>query len=145
MFIHDNPNRSTAQFRLQYKISTGESGYAFQCIGFKRISSFKLSTPIDDLDTRIINDIDDRRGKVQRRISALTERGISLAYEGVSNNCFEANLRLIDSFMPQILGYLLLYYYTGRGRKISELVGYLRRGGSSSLLLFVSIDSMSTR
>lgn len=122
--IHDNRTGLQPNLGFSIKSQLGSQATLFNASGSTNFI-FKLSTPIDDLDTRIINDIDDRRGKVQRRISALTERGISLAYEGVSNNCFEANLRLIDSFMPQILGYLLLYYCTGRGRKISELVDIL--------------------
>lgn len=124
IMIHDHRTGVQPTLGFSIKSQLGSQATLFNASGATNFV-FRLSRPIGDVDMQHINSIEERRGKVQRRISALVDRGVSLVYEEMTNGCFEANLRLIDSFMPQIMGYLLLYYYMGRARRISELVDIL--------------------
>ncbi|MCD8070236.1 MAG: HpaII family restriction endonuclease [Akkermansiaceae bacterium] len=54
-------------------------------------------------------------GKIGRRISNIREKGGRLVFEKMCGEVFEANLKYVDTRMPQILGELLLISYSMAG------------------------------
>ncbi|AUZ05277.2 DNA (cytosine-5-)-methyltransferase [Vitreoscilla sp. C1] len=68
-----------------------------------------------------VNSID-TKNKVRDRIAYILEHGGSFTFDKCEKPTFEENLFRVDSCMPQILGNLLLQYYSGSGSEISQLI-----------------------
>lgn len=90
---------------------------------------------ISDQDmTRINSIVTD--SKILDRISAITECG-QLRFKGAQNSGFSTNLMYIDSYMEEIIGAMLLYYYQNKAADCKSLIalvedenplGYPRKG-----------------
>lgn len=87
---------------------------------------FRLSSTVDEDVRESINNINGS-AKIKKRLSALSQCGISLEYEGIQSTCFKNNLILVDSQMPLILSELLKLYYSGSGSSLSDLVTVLEQ------------------
>lgn len=72
-----------------------------------------------------INSINDKVGKIQKRIEAIERRGGNLFFSSIDNTVFRNNLQLIDSALPQILAELLSLYYRGKGSRLLSLCNEL--------------------
>lgn len=59
------------------------------------------------------------------KLAYLNELGIGLEFQKIENDVFQNNLILIDSYLPKIISELLLYYYSGLGNKLIDLVPIL--------------------
>ncbi len=76
---------------------------------------YKIIGNLSKKDIRDINAID-TRSKVRDRLSAIYERGAALRFREQYNRTFENNLILIDSSLPEILGNLVLDFYSASNR-----------------------------
>ncbi len=79
---------------------------------------------INGLDARYkdeINNIKSRK-KIIDRIEAIEKRGGSFEYIGAENSTLNNNLIKVDGDMPQIIGKMLMCYYTKRISAINEVV-----------------------
>ena len=66
--------------------------------------------------------------KITKRIEYLTENGCTLTYRDIQSDTFKRNLVIIDSKMPDILAYLLLYKYTEKaGSDLKNLLEIIKR------------------
>ncbi len=81
-------------------------------------------TGISSEDVEQINEIDTRT-KIKDRIEMIKERGGSLKYCGMNHSGFRRNLIMVDSNMPEIIGNMLLYYYTEDIKECDKLVELL--------------------
>lgn len=63
--------------------------------------------------------------KVRERISQKTDEGYKFIYLETGNPVFTSNLRMIDSLLPEILSYLVQYYYIGRANNIKDLTNII--------------------
>ena len=66
------------------------------------------------------------RTKIHDRMKKIREYGGKISYEDMSHTGFKRNLIMVDSSMPEILGNILLYFYTEDFkdcRKLVELAG----------------------
>ena len=79
---------------------------------------------ITDDQMTAINTIDGKT-KIKDRMAAIESYGGKLVFDHMENSTFEANLMLIDSYMPQIISDLLLAHYQKNIKTITELVDYL--------------------
>jgi type II restriction enzyme len=61
---------------------------------------------------------------IKTRIKAIEDLGGRLSFTGIENKNFYLNLKLIDSFLPDIVASMLLRYYTGKGKLVSDLIKY---------------------
>lgn len=61
------------------------------------------------------------RSKIKDRIERIYSLGGNLKFRNTENRIFSNNLILIDSLLPEILGKLVLKYYTETQSKIEEL------------------------
>ena len=73
-----------------------------------------------------INSIGAKRGKMQARVQRLEELGCNLRFCRVANRTFNRNLQIMDSLMPQILAYAVLYYFQGQASDMAQLVEILK-------------------
>lgn len=72
-----------------------------------------------------INNIESSR-KVRDRLQAIAEAGGVFEFSHIESTVFTRNMRVIDSIMPDILGNMLIDYYSGQGvtmTKLCELLG----------------------
>ncbi|GBU07994.1 type II restriction endonuclease HpaII [Bacteroidales bacterium] len=67
-----------------------------------------------------INSIE-TKSKIRDRILRIKELGALLTFDGIDSPVFNNNLIMIDSFMPNIMGELLLMYYSGEGKLLNKL------------------------
>ncbi len=70
-----------------------------------------------------INSIESSK-KIKDRIVAIKSDGGAFAYRSVESDVFKNNLVLIDSFLPNILGFIIEAYYTTTLNSIKALVAY---------------------
>ena len=64
--------------------------------------------------------------KIQDRVIAIFESGASLNYFKMESCIFENNLRMLDSFLPEIISYLLADSYANRNMNINQAVERIR-------------------
>lgn len=63
--------------------------------------------------------------KLKGRISKILELGGQFIYRGAEKPVMDYNLRMCDSFMPEIVGKILLSFYQHRINKVSEITEVL--------------------
>jgi hypothetical protein len=69
-----------------------------------------------------INSIEDKQGKLIKRVKRIMELGGNFKFKEVSNEIFNANLSIIDSNLPRIVSNLLFYCYSESQTILSELL-----------------------
>ena len=80
----------------------------------------------------------DSRAKIKERIEQIAEQGGSLKYLKAEKDTMNYNLKMVDSLMPEIIGYMLLAFYEKRITKISDIVNYL--SDDTEMLSILGID-----
>ena len=81
---------------------------------------------MDDCAVDAINKIEGRR-KLQDRVNAIVVKGGKLKFAGMPNSIFENNLRMIDSYLPEIIGNMLVDSYVERNMNIKDAVERLSK------------------
>ena len=64
----------------------------------------------------------DSPSKIRDRVHAILESGGKFRFISTQNSVFLANLRKIDSLMPETVAEMLLMYYQDKGKNISSIV-----------------------
>ena len=72
-----------------------------------------------------INAINPKREKVIKRIKAVKEYGGVFNYVAPEKKIMLYNLKMVDSYMPEIVGSILLVFYLHRISRISQIVDYI--------------------
>lgn len=62
------------------------------------------------------------RNKIKDRVAKIREYGGKVTYVGMSHAGFKRNLIMVDSSMPQIIGNMLLYFYSEDVKECKTLV-----------------------
>lgn len=62
---------------------------------------------------------------IKKRLRQKIEEGYTLVFENIDNSNFEANLRMTDSLLPQILSEVLIEYYSGNSSYFRDIVAKL--------------------
>jgi len=70
-------------------------------------------------------DVGDEAIRIRDRIEKLTSEGYEFKFTDTGNETFTLNLGMIDSRLPEILSYVVLYYYSGKAATIKDLVALL--------------------
>lgn len=63
--------------------------------------------------------------KLKDRIQAIIENGATLKYLKAEKDTMNYNLKMVDSLLPEIIGYLLIAFYGHRISKLPDIVNYL--------------------
>jgi DNA (cytosine-5)-methyltransferase 1 len=82
---------------------------------------------INGLDNNKISEINgiSTTTKLKDRIEAVIENGGTFKYLKAEKDTMNYNLKMVDSVLPEIVGYLLLAFYHSRISKLSDIVDYL--------------------
>lgn len=67
----------------------------------------------------------DTRSKIKDRMAKIAEYGGSVNYCGMNHDGFKRNLVMVDSSMPEIIGNMLLYFYSEDVKDCNRLVDML--------------------
>ncbi|MBU1934939.1 HpaII family restriction endonuclease, partial [Patescibacteria group bacterium] len=78
----------------------------------------------ENIDIKTINSIN-TRSKIQDRVNKIYEMGGEIEFDNPESEIFRKNIRKIDSLFPEVLAEIVLGFFAGKGRTISELVEYL--------------------
>lgn len=76
--------------------------------------------------------------KIKDRINSIKENGGVLKYLKAEKDTMNYNLKMADSLMPEIIGYLLVAFYEHRISKITDIVDYLCN--ERNILVELNID-----
>jgi len=68
-----------------------------------------------------------RESKIGRRIKELESIGFEVTFEKIQSETFQLNVELIDSSLPRILSYMLLYKYKYGLKTTKELLDNLKK------------------
>ena len=95
--------------------------------------SATLAVPfkIKGVNESLINDVNEiqTRTKLKDRLILIEESGGKLIYVGAEKETMEYNLKVSDSHMPKIIGYVLLSFYKERISKITDIVDFIHEEG----------------
>lgn len=82
---------------------------------------------IKNLNSNAIQEINDTttRTKLKDRIEKIITNGGSFHFLKAEKKTMDYNLKMIDSHMPDIIGYILLAFYKERVSKLTDIVDYL--------------------
>lgn len=67
------------------------------------------------------------RSKIRDRLKAIENSGATLRYSGLNSEMFKLNLQVIDTYLPEMLSELLLYFYRGQASALLELLNLLTK------------------
>jgi DNA (cytosine-5)-methyltransferase 1 len=96
--------------------ASGNTNFIFEIVGFD-------GSRIDE-----VNKIKTRT-KLVDRIQFIEAMGGSFKYIGAEKTTMNHNLKMVDSMMPDIIGYVLLNFFSKRINKVSEIVDNIHRNG----------------
>jgi len=82
---------------------------------------YKITGEISESDISRINSINSR-SKVKDRIQEIIKLGCALNYHDVPNDILKMNLQLIDSMLPNILGEMLLTFFSGSTSTVKDIL-----------------------
>lgn len=82
---------------------------------------------VNDLASKHIENINaiSSSSKIKDRINSIKENGGVLKYLKAEKDTMNYNLKMADSLMPEIIGYLLVAFYEHRISKVTDIVDYL--------------------
>ena len=77
-----------------------------------------------NLNSELFNGINHKESPFEQ-INKILNQGGKLIFKRIENELFNNNLILVDSYLPLILSYLIIYFYTTGKREIKELTALL--------------------
>ena len=82
---------------------------------------------INGLDNTKVSEINgiSTKTKLKDRIEAVIKNGGTFSYLKAEKDTMNYNLKMVDSALPEIVGYLLLAFYHSRISKLTDIVDYL--------------------
>lgn len=119
--IHDSI--TNLQPRLSF-IAKSHLGNASTLLNASHATNFiyEITGPgIDKVDINKVNNVLDEP-KITSRINFLFSKGLNIEFADIQSKNLKLNLQLIDSNLPEILSYLLLYRYTESKSLLRDLL-----------------------
>jgi len=95
---------------------------------------------IDGLDNTKISEINgiSTTTKLRDRIEAVIKNGGTFSYLKAEKDTMNYNLKMVDSSLPEIIGYLLMAFYGNRISKLSDIAEHLCK--NTDILTRLDID-----
>ena len=124
--IHDYHTGMTPKLGFSIKSDAGSSPTLLNASNATTFVYEVVGNSLDDKMMDEINAISSRR-KMQDRINAIVGRGGKLKFDHVLNPTFEGNLRMIDSCLPKILGWMIADSYLVRDMNINNAVERIKK------------------
>lgn len=120
--VHDDYTGAEPQIGFSIKSYVGSKPTLLNASGATRVQ-YSLSKNLSPADLKKVNTIDGR-SKIKDRVQFIRDKGISLEFDQMLNSTFNRNLQMIDSRMPEFLGYLFLNSYFVNGKSIPDVVDF---------------------
>ena len=118
--IHDDFTGAEPQIGFSIKSYIGSKPTLLNASGATRVQ-YSLSKNLSNDELEMVNQIGGRT-KIKDRVQFIKDRDISLNFEKIENETFSRNLKMVDSRMPEFLGYLFLNSYFVSGKAIPKVV-----------------------
>lgn len=119
--IHDPVTTIKPELGFSIKSMLGSPSTLLNSSGATNLH-YKISG--ENINTETINSID-TRSKIQDRVNKIYEMGGDIEFDNLESEVFRKNIRKIDSLFPEVLAEIVLAFFEGKGRKLSELVEHL--------------------
>lgn len=86
---------------------------------------------VDGFDKNKLDEVNaiDTTYKLKDRLNFIHEFGGMFSYEGAEKETMTYNLKMVDSFMPQIIGHVLIAFYKERISSIPKIIDYIHKEG----------------
>lgn len=119
--IHDYHTGMNPKLGFSIKSDAGSSP---TLLNASRPTTFVYEIECDSLNDEKMDAINALNGKrkMQDRVNAITEMGGKLKFSHIPNSIFESNLRMIDSCLPEIVGWMMADSYRSRNMNIKRAV-----------------------
>lgn len=117
VMVHDKFTNHDPILGFSIKSQLGGDSTLFN-VGQKSNITYSLSKNIDKETISKIN----TKKYFKDKIKLIEEAGSSLVFSDIEASIFKNNLIMVDSMMPVIFSDLVLHYFKGKGRKMSELL-----------------------
>ncbi len=118
--IHDDYTGAEPQIGFSIKSYIGSNPTLLNASGATRVQ-YRLSRNLSVNELQYVNHIEGRT-KIKDRVQFIRDEGISLVFDKMLNSTFYRNLQMIDTRMPEFLGYLFLNSYFVNGKSIPDVV-----------------------
>lgn len=123
VILHDVLTTQNRLFKFSIKSQLGSSSTLLNA-GKTTNFIYKINGCLNDDEILKINEIS-TQSKVKDRIFKIYQQSKSLSFVENESDIFYYNLQIIDSKLPEILAYMLIYYYQGRASSIKDLTDIL--------------------
>ena len=123
--IHDPVTSIKPELGFSIKSMLGSPSTLLNASG---ATNFRYKINGKNVNTKTVNSIEGR-SKILDRVNAIYEMGGKIEFDNLEREAFRKNLRKIDSLFPEMLAEIILAFFSGKGRKLSELVDYLAKDG----------------
>lgn len=123
--IHDHHTGQDPNLGFSIKSEAGASPSLLNASGATRFVFEICGNPMNDDVASETNSISSR-GKTMDRAEALFRKGFHLRFHSIPNSTFRGNLCMIDSRLPEIVGWMLKDSYIARTLDISQAVDRMR-------------------
>lgn len=132
--IHDAFTGAEPKIGFSIKSYIGSKPTLLNASGATKVR-YRLSESLPLETIQVLNGIDSRN-KIKDRLQFLRDKGVELRFDGLVNQVFTRNLQMIDSRMPEFLGYLFLTSYFVSGKSVADVVDvYCAAYGEDSEIL----------
>lgn len=122
IIVHDLKTNNTPNLGFSIKSQLGSPSTLFNASKATNFV-FRLSSNISNDTVQQIND----EKNFQVKFNILNENSVHLIFHDMDSKVFKNNLILIDSYLPDIIGHILILSISSNRTKISELVADLSR------------------
>jgi len=125
IMVHDLYTGHRPWFGFSIKSFAGQNPTLFNASKSTRFV-YEVEGNIDETLIHEVNTINPSHGKMRARLQRLYDAGCTLRFSGLTNDAFMRNLQIMDSLMPQILAYAVLYYFRGMATDMRHVVDILK-------------------
>lgn len=125
IILHDIKTFQDKLFKFSIKSQLGNSSTLLNA-GKTTNFIYKICGNMDNKEIIEINEIS-TSSKIKDRLFEIYSRGYYIQFIQTENETFADNLRIIDSKLPEIISYMLIYYYKGRATSIKDLTNILTK------------------
>jgi type II restriction enzyme len=135
LVVHDLKIGCVQSLGFSIKSEVGSSSTLFNSSQTTNFTFEIKGNGLSDKDIARINRIgkENKRNKYRKKVAEILSSGNKLVFFGMEDNNFKANLQIIDSKLPEILGNIILYYYSGKGIALKELAEKLEKDNPCNL------------
>jgi type II restriction enzyme len=116
LVAHDSKVNQDKEFAFSIKSQLGSASTLLNASGATNFK-FRIHGDLTDTEIQSLNLLGPKD-----LLNHLAKQNFDISLDEIYNEQFEANLKMIDSLMPQIVAEIMVAYYSGHGNTLAELV-----------------------